>query len=197
MRTVLVTLGGLLFLSACTSNTSATGEAIAVRSGDDVCEIAATQAPSGTVQFSVQNTGSQVTEFYVLAQDGLQILSEVENIGPGLSRDLVVQLPPGTVIVGQPRQCPECAAEAEEGKRHPARTWYVFAHSNQKYCSPKHRRAWYRRTRKARSSNEPCSTQQVSHLRWFCRRVGRVALKLWEFGCRCLRLGSGKSDFYC
>lgn len=97
MRTVLVTLGGLLFLSACTSNTSATGEAIAVRSGDDVCEIAATQAPSGTVQFSVQNTGSQVTEFYVLAQDGLQILSEVENIGPGLSRDLVVQLPPGTV----------------------------------------------------------------------------------------------------
>ncbi|MEI2641852.1 MAG: iron uptake system protein EfeO [Candidatus Nanopelagicales bacterium] len=94
---MLATLGGLLVLSACTANTSAAGDAIAVNSGDDVCEVAASEAPSGTVQFTVKNTGSQVTEFYVLADDGLQILSEVENIGPGLARDLVVQLPPGTV----------------------------------------------------------------------------------------------------
>ena len=97
MRIMLATLGGLLVLSACTANTSAAGDAIAVNSGDDVCEVAASEAPSGTVQFTVKNTGSQVTEFYVLADDGLQILSEVENIGPGLARDLVVQLPPGTV----------------------------------------------------------------------------------------------------
>ncbi len=97
MRTMLATLGGLIVLSACTANTSAAGDAIAVNSGDDVCEVAASEAPSGTVQFTVKNTGSQVTEFYVLADDGLQILSEVENIGPGLARDLVVQLPPGTV----------------------------------------------------------------------------------------------------
>ena len=97
MRIMLATLGGLLVLSACTANTSAAGDAIAVNSGDDVCEVAASEAPSGTVQFTVKNTGSQVTEFYVLADDGLQILSEVENIGPGLARELVVQMPPGTV----------------------------------------------------------------------------------------------------
>jgi len=36
-----------------------------------------------------------VTEFYLLAEDGLRILGEVENIAPGLSRDLVVAAPPG------------------------------------------------------------------------------------------------------
>ena len=29
------------------------------------------------------NDGSQVTEFYLLGEDGLRIVGEVENIGPG------------------------------------------------------------------------------------------------------------------
>lgn len=96
--TAVAVLGSGLLLSACTSPATTSSEgAIVVSSSDDACEVAETEAPSGVVQFSVQNTGSQVTEFYVLADDGLQILSEVENIGPGLSRDLVVQLAPGTV----------------------------------------------------------------------------------------------------
>ena len=37
-----------------------------------------------------------MTEFYVLGEDGLRILAEVENIGPGLTRDLVVQVAPGS-----------------------------------------------------------------------------------------------------
>ena len=49
-----------------------------------------TRRPSGTLTFSVTNTGSKVTEFYLLAEDGLRIVGEVENIGPGLTRDLVV-----------------------------------------------------------------------------------------------------------
>jgi hypothetical protein len=60
----------------------------------------------------------------------------------------ISEFPPGTVIVGSPKQCPECVAEVEEGKRHPTQTWYVFSHPQQKYCSIHHRRAWYRRNKK-------------------------------------------------
>ncbi len=73
-------------------------------------------------------------------------------VAPGVVA--VADLPPGTVILGEPRQCPECAAEAEEGKRHPSRTWYVFPHPRQKYCSPEHRRAWRRRQRRRRQAEE-------------------------------------------
>ena len=89
----------VLTLAACQSTVSAGEGAIAVTSTDDACEVAVSEAPSGVVQFAVTNSGSQVTEFYVLAEDGLQVLSEVENIGPGLSRDLVVQVGPGTYQV--------------------------------------------------------------------------------------------------
>lgn len=93
----LVALAGTttLALSACVPNNSTAADAVAVSSTDDACIVATTQAPSGTVTFSVTNDGSQVTEFYVLADDGLRIISEVENIGPGLTRDLVVQIPAG------------------------------------------------------------------------------------------------------
>ena len=37
-----------------------------------------------------------MTEFYLLAEDGLRIVGEIENIGPGLSRDLVVNAAPGS-----------------------------------------------------------------------------------------------------
>lgn len=53
-------------------------------------------------------------------------------------------------------QCPECAAEAEEGKRAWTETWYVFAWGNQKYCCREHRRAWYARQRaKERADSAP------------------------------------------
>ncbi len=84
-----------LLLAACSSNAESS-DAIAVSSTDDACEIAASQAPSGVVQFAATNNGSQVTEFYVLGADGLQIMAEVENVGPGLTRQLVAQLAPGT-----------------------------------------------------------------------------------------------------
>jgi len=44
----------------------------------------------------VSNTTDEVTEFYVLAEDSLRIVGEVENIGPGIERDLVIQARPGT-----------------------------------------------------------------------------------------------------
>jgi iron uptake system component EfeO len=69
--------------------------ALTVSSTADACEVSADSAPSGTLTFSVTNDGSDVTEFYLLADDGLRIVSEIENIGPGISRDLVVQAAPG------------------------------------------------------------------------------------------------------
>ena len=83
--------------AACTENPSASSTgAIAVTSTDDACAIAAAEAPSGTLAFTVTNQGSQVSEFYLLADDGLRIVGEVENIGPGLTRDLVLLAQPGT-----------------------------------------------------------------------------------------------------
>jgi iron uptake system component EfeO len=105
-RPLTATLAGALLaaapLAACTDNegsASSSGDgsdgSLSVTSTDDTCEVSAEEAPSGTVQFSVKNEGSQVTEFYLLADDGLRIIGEVENIGPGLTRDLVVVAEPG------------------------------------------------------------------------------------------------------
>lgn len=85
-------------LSACTDNTeSVAGDerSLTVSASDEACEVSAGTAPSGNLTFAVTNDGSQVTEFYLLASDGLRIVGEVENIGPGLSRDLVLTAPPG------------------------------------------------------------------------------------------------------
>ena len=50
---------------------------------------------SGTSTFSITNSGERVTEFYVLADDGLRVIAERENIAPGSTADLTVQLEPG------------------------------------------------------------------------------------------------------
>jgi iron uptake system component EfeO len=88
--------------AACVPNTPAGSGAgagsIAVTSTADACQVATTTAPSGTISFTVTNQGDEVTEFYLLAEDGLRVISEIENIGPGLSRDLVVQVGPGSYI---------------------------------------------------------------------------------------------------
>jgi len=88
-----------LVLTGCTDNTKAadtSGDIIGVVSSNTECKVSATTVPSGNLTFSVRNEGTEVTEFYLLAADGLRILGEVENIGPGLSRNLVVTAPAGT-----------------------------------------------------------------------------------------------------
>jgi iron uptake system component EfeO len=95
---------GLPLLSACTDNTpasategvSADPRSLSVAATDTSCDVSAAQAPSGDLRFSVTNTGSKVNEFYLLASDGLRIVGEVENIGPGLARDLVLRVAPGS-----------------------------------------------------------------------------------------------------
>lgn len=94
--------------AACTDNTkeSASGSGgsskgateVAVTDDGTKCELSRTEAPSGNVVFTVENTGDKVTEFYLLASDGVAIIGEVENTGPGLSRDLVVRAEPGKYV---------------------------------------------------------------------------------------------------
>ncbi len=89
-------------LTGCAENAPAAGgsgeRTVTVKSTDKACALSATEVPAGTASFEVTNSGSQVTEFYVLASDGLRIVAEVENIGPQLSRTLTVALPEGKYL---------------------------------------------------------------------------------------------------
>ena len=93
-----VALSTLLVLGACVANTPANGDAIAVTSTETACEVATNSAASGVVAFEVRNDGEQVTEFYLLAEDGLRIIGEVENIAPGASRTLTTTVQPGSYM---------------------------------------------------------------------------------------------------
>ncbi|MFC3898229.1 iron uptake system protein EfeO [Lentzea rhizosphaerae] len=93
MRKAVVILGSLAVLAACgnsNTNSNASGN-IAVEASDDACKVARTEAATGPVTFEVTNKGTKVTEFYLYAE-GDRILGEVENIGPGLSRKLIVEV---------------------------------------------------------------------------------------------------------
>ena len=97
-------LSSVLGLAACTdkadSSASSTGAGaggpIVVNATDTACELSASSAKAGTVTFQVSNAGTKVNEFYVYAE-GDRIISEVENITPGLKRQLKVEITePGT-----------------------------------------------------------------------------------------------------
>lgn len=83
-------------LAGCTSSgAGGTTTPVAVTSSDTFCDVAPTTATAGTIVFSVQNTGSKATEFYLYATDG-SVVGEVEDIGPGVARDLVLEVQAGT-----------------------------------------------------------------------------------------------------
>lgn len=86
-----------LTLTGCVANSASetTDNTITVDSSANDCVLSANEAPSGNLVFSVTNSGDQVTEFYLLGDDGLRIVGEVENIGPGITRELVVLAKPG------------------------------------------------------------------------------------------------------
>lgn len=91
-----------LALTACTDNAPASSgdtsdpRSVSVNAGDSECAVSTATAPAGTLTFEVTNAGTQVNEFYLLGEDGLRILGEVENIGPGLTRDLVLNAAEGS-----------------------------------------------------------------------------------------------------
>jgi iron uptake system component EfeO len=76
------------------ADTSATTGPITVAASDSACQVSTAQAPAGNITFAVNNTGSKVTEFYLYGE-GDRIMGEIENIGPGLTRQLIVEVPDG------------------------------------------------------------------------------------------------------
>ena len=63
--------------------------------GTTACEVSETELEAGDMTFAVTNNGDKVTEVYVYAEDDgayTKVVSEVENIGPGTSRDMDVDL---------------------------------------------------------------------------------------------------------
>ncbi|WP_372451009.1 iron uptake system protein EfeO [Actinoplanes flavus] len=90
----------VVVLAGCSSSggdttPDAAGGPITVKATDTSCEVARTQVDAGTSVFAITNGGQKVTEFYVYAA-GDRVMAEVENIAPGLSRDLHVELPAGS-----------------------------------------------------------------------------------------------------
>ncbi len=74
---------------------AAAADTVPVAATDDACDVASSELPAGTHSFAVTNSGAQVTEFYVYAE-GDRVMGEVENIAPGLTRELLVELPAGS-----------------------------------------------------------------------------------------------------
>ncbi|WP_406603491.1 iron uptake system protein EfeO [Nocardia aurantia] len=79
-----------LALVACTAK-SDSADGVAVTSTDSECRLGATTASTGQVVFNVTNNGSKVTEFYVFGAND-RVLGEVENIGPGVTGKLTVDI---------------------------------------------------------------------------------------------------------
>ncbi len=78
------------------TNAAGAPSEVTVTATDTTCELSATAGTTGANTFQITNNGNKVTEFYVYGE-GERVMGEVENISPGLSRTLIVQLTePGT-----------------------------------------------------------------------------------------------------
>jgi iron uptake system component EfeO len=94
----LVAAGALVLggASACAGkdDPAAAGGPVSVSASESACKVSRTELPAGKHTFDVKNEGTKVTEFYVYAE-GDRIVGEIENVGPGLSRKFIVELPAG------------------------------------------------------------------------------------------------------
>ena len=78
---------------------SSSGKTIAVTSTNTACVPARTRLDAGKLTFEVTNKGKQTAELYVFGE-GDKVISEVENVGPGTSRTLTVDLAAGSYQLG-------------------------------------------------------------------------------------------------
>ena len=86
----------IALVSACDAPTAGTtpgapGGPITVTASDNGCQVSTTTAPAGNITFQIANQGTKVTEFYLYGP-GDRIMGELENIAPGLTRRLIVEV---------------------------------------------------------------------------------------------------------
>lgn len=97
--TVLAATAAVLTACAGVSAPGSASNKVRITSSDSECTVAKTELRSGELVFDVVNLGTKATEVDVYGQQGgafTRVLSEVENIAPGKSADLVVRLGGGT-----------------------------------------------------------------------------------------------------
>lgn len=107
-RLLILPVIALLGVAGCSSADSGTptasgtpdpvGTTVTVTSTGNTCDLSDTTAPAGNVTFAVTNQGSDVTEFYLYQSDGTSIVGEVEDVTPGVMRDLSVDVTAGTYV---------------------------------------------------------------------------------------------------
>jgi len=68
---------------------------VAVTNTDTKCDVADTSLTAGNIRFNLTNKGKKTTELYVLGEKD-RIIDEIENIAPGITRPLDVNLKAGT-----------------------------------------------------------------------------------------------------
>lgn len=81
-----------LLVAACTSDAS--GNAVEVTGTDDACTIASTEVTAGSIEFDFTNQASKTNELYILRENG-DVVGEVENVTPGITRTLTADLSAG------------------------------------------------------------------------------------------------------
>jgi len=107
-----------LALAACTSEASdgaaATETTVAVTLADDAVTLEPVTVPAGAVRLAATNEGTMTHEFEIFAgatttelpvesnvavTEGLELVDEVEDVVPGATGELVLDLDPGTYLV--------------------------------------------------------------------------------------------------
>ncbi|MFB7778913.1 iron uptake system protein EfeO [Streptomyces bauhiniae] len=81
-------------LSGCTQKATSDDGAVRVTASDSKCAVSTAESSAGHITLALENTGSKVTEVYVLFPDD-RIAAERENIGPGTEASLVTELQAG------------------------------------------------------------------------------------------------------
>lgn len=95
MKKLIAILAGssaVLTLPACADKVDESESTnFSVTASDDSCVVGGADTATGTSTFNVSNQGAKTTEFYVYTSGG-RVVGEVENIGPGATRKLIVHI---------------------------------------------------------------------------------------------------------